>query len=69
MTIPFSYLQFLLLSSNIDCFHPGLKGHQWISKILWNQFFVPQSLKPTVFNFRENETIYCPVDSDRIATN
>ncbi|KAI9272278.1 SGNH hydrolase-type esterase domain-containing protein, partial [Helicostylum pulchrum] len=55
--------------SNIDCFHPGLKGHQWISKILWNQFFVPQYLKPTVFNFNENETIYCPVDSDRIATN
>ncbi|KAG0747355.1 hypothetical protein G6F57_007194 [Rhizopus arrhizus] len=55
--------------SNIDCFHPGLIGHQWVSKIIWNQLFSPQSLKPSVFNFDANETVYCPTDSDRIATN
>ncbi|KAI9360207.1 hypothetical protein BD770DRAFT_385077 [Pilaira anomala] len=55
--------------SNYDCFHPSLKGHQWVSKIIWNQLFLPQALKPNVFNFNETETIYCPVESDRIATN
>ncbi|CAO3671917.1 unnamed protein product [Rhizopus stolonifer] len=55
--------------SNIDCFHPGIVGHEWVSKIVWNQLFSPQSLKPTIFNFEANQTIYCPKDSDRIVTN
>lgn len=64
-----SELIFIIYISNFDCFHPSLKGHQWISKILWNQLFSNQQLKPKVFSFDENETIYCPVDSDRIAIN
>ncbi|CAO3679287.1 hypothetical protein G6F70_005299 [Rhizopus microsporus] len=55
--------------SNIDCFHPGLVGHQWVSKIVWNELFQPQAKKASVFNFNANQTIYCPTDSDRIATN
>lgn len=55
--------------SNLDCFHPSLIGHQWVSKIIWNQLFSKQSMKPTVFNYNANETIYCPIDSDRIVTN
>ncbi|OAC98737.1 hypothetical protein MUCCIDRAFT_114978 [Mucor lusitanicus CBS 277.49] len=55
--------------SNLDCFHPSLMGHQWVSKIVWNMLFSKQSMKPAVLNFNANETIYCPVDSDRIVTN
>lgn len=55
--------------SNLDCFHPSLMGHQWVSKVVWNMLFSKQSMKPTVLNFNANETIYCPVDSDRIITN
>ncbi|KAI8047025.1 uncharacterized protein B0P05DRAFT_567136 [Gilbertella persicaria] len=55
--------------SNLDCFHPGLKGHRWVSKIVWNQLFSNQAMKPRIFNFNESQTIYCPIDSDRIVTN
>ncbi|KAI7901119.1 SGNH hydrolase-type esterase domain-containing protein [Cokeromyces recurvatus] len=55
--------------SDLDCFHPSLMGHQWVSKIIWNQLFTKQDMKPRIFNFNVNETIYCPIDSDRIATN
>ncbi|KAG2230357.1 hypothetical protein INT48_002810 [Thamnidium elegans] len=54
--------------STLDCFHPSLKGHQWTSKVIWNQLFVPQSQKPNLLLFDENERIHCPSDSDRIIT-
>ncbi|KAI7871362.1 SGNH hydrolase-type esterase domain-containing protein [Mucor mucedo] len=52
--------------STLDCFHPSLKGHEWVSKVIWNQLFLPQSYKPKSIDFDGNQTIYCPVDSDRI---
>ncbi|KAI7852353.1 hypothetical protein BDC45DRAFT_607521 [Circinella umbellata] len=53
--------------SNIDCFHPGVRAHEWISKIVWNNLFKPQAEKPTaVQNYNENEEIYCPNENDRI---
>ncbi|KAI8364311.1 hypothetical protein EDC96DRAFT_608660 [Choanephora cucurbitarum] len=55
--------------SNFDCFHPGLVGHRWVSKIVWNQLFSSREMKPKIFNFNEDETIYCPTDSDRFVTN
>ncbi|KAL7314360.1 hypothetical protein PS15m_005943 [Mucor circinelloides] len=55
--------------SNLDCFHPSLMGHQWVSKVVWNMLFSKQTMKPAVLNFNANETIYCPIDSDRIVTN
>lgn len=54
--------------SNFDCFHPSLLGHQFVSKLIWNELFSPQALKPRIFNWNSNESLYCPVDSDRIAT-
>ncbi|KAI8083738.1 hypothetical protein BDF21DRAFT_250292 [Thamnidium elegans] len=50
----------------LDCFHPSLTGHQWISKTIWNQMFVPQDQKPIVFKFDKQEALYCLTDSDRI---
>ncbi|KAI8064141.1 hypothetical protein BDF21DRAFT_455305 [Thamnidium elegans] len=55
--------------STLDCFHPSLKGHTWLSKIFWNQLFLPQSQKPIHPLFNTEETIYCPTDSDRININ
>ncbi|CEP16713.1 hypothetical protein [Parasitella parasitica] len=55
--------------SNLDCFHPSLIGHEWVSKVIWNQLFSKQSMKPAILNYNVNETIYCPIDSDRIVTN
>ncbi|GAA5805545.1 hypothetical protein HPULCUR_011064 [Helicostylum pulchrum] len=55
--------------STLDCFHPSLKGHTWLSKAFWNQLFLPQSQKPNHLLFNTEETIYCPNDSDRININ
>ncbi|KAG0170908.1 hypothetical protein DFQ28_001416 [Apophysomyces sp. BC1034] len=51
--------------SNIDCFHPSVKGHQWIAKTLWNNFFQPQANRPTVFNWNPDVQVYCPKNTDR----
>lgn len=40
--------------SNVDCFHPSLKGHQWIAKSFWNQLFLKSSAKPSTMNFDAN---------------
>ncbi|KAF7726751.1 hypothetical protein EC973_008439 [Apophysomyces ossiformis] len=55
--------------SNIDCFHPSTKGHQWISKNLWQTLFVPQTEKPTILNWDPSVQVYCPKDSDRFQVN
>ncbi|KAG0175632.1 hypothetical protein DFQ28_006604 [Apophysomyces sp. BC1034] len=55
--------------SNIDCFHPSTKGHQWIAKSIWNSLFVPQTSKPTLMNWDSNTKIYCPKDTDRFQVN
>ncbi|KAI8344745.1 hypothetical protein BC941DRAFT_497949, partial [Chlamydoabsidia padenii] len=52
--------------SNYDCFHPSLKGHQWMAKIAWNMLFLPSNKQPGVYNFDANQQIYCPTDADRI---
>lgn len=52
--------------SNIDCLHPSLKGHQWLSRFVWNQLFLDQASKPRIINYEDNLALYCPVDSDRI---
>ncbi|KAI9259803.1 SGNH hydrolase-type esterase domain-containing protein [Helicostylum pulchrum] len=54
--------------SNVDCFHPSLKGHQYIAKAFWNQLFMEKSLKPPVFTFEENLKVYCPTGDDRLPT-
>lgn len=54
--------------SNFDCLHASPLGHDLVSKVLWNQLFEPQADKPKSTQFRYNETIYCPSDSDRIIT-
>ncbi|KAG1407602.1 hypothetical protein G6F60_002083 [Rhizopus arrhizus] len=54
--------------SNIDCFHPSLKGHQWIAKNFWNQMFKSKDKKPSTMNFDENLKIYCPTENDRFPT-
>ncbi|CAO3664559.1 unnamed protein product [Rhizopus stolonifer] len=54
--------------SNIDCFHPSLKGHQWIAKNFWNQMFKSKDKKPSEMNFDENLRIYCPTEDDRFPT-
>ncbi|KAI9478661.1 MAG: hypothetical protein EXX96DRAFT_571769 [Benjaminiella poitrasii] len=54
--------------SNIDCFHPSLKGHQWIAKTFWNQMFLNSASKPTVMKFQDNVKVYCPTDNDRLPT-
>ncbi|KAF7721874.1 hypothetical protein EC973_003970 [Apophysomyces ossiformis] len=51
--------------SNIDCFHPSTKGHEWIAKTIWNTLFVPQSNKPKIMNFNPSVEVYCPKDTDR----
>ncbi|KAI8973654.1 hypothetical protein BDF20DRAFT_837576 [Mycotypha africana] len=54
--------------SNIDCFHPSLKGHQWFAKTFWNQLFLPSDFKPSTYTFDANLGVYCPTDSDRLPT-
>ncbi|KAI9252091.1 hypothetical protein BY458DRAFT_463231 [Sporodiniella umbellata] len=54
--------------SNLDCFHPSLKGHRWIAKAFWNQMFTPRSLKPSVLKFDESLKIRCPTEDDRFPT-
>ncbi|KAG1308086.1 hypothetical protein G6F61_005674 [Rhizopus arrhizus] len=54
--------------SNLDCFHPSLKGHQWIAKTFWNQLFLGKSLKPSVMKFDSNLKIRCPTEDDRLPT-
>ncbi|KAI9362796.1 hypothetical protein BD770DRAFT_407870 [Pilaira anomala] len=54
--------------STLDCFYPSLKGHEWTSKIIWNQLFLSQFQKPKYFVFDDQEAIYCPADFDRIMT-
>ncbi|KAG0170907.1 hypothetical protein DFQ30_001795 [Apophysomyces sp. BC1015] len=51
--------------SNIDCFHPSTKGHQWIAKTVWNTLFEPQTNKPTILNWDPNTQVYCPKNTDR----
>ncbi|KAF7727757.1 hypothetical protein EC973_007216 [Apophysomyces ossiformis] len=55
--------------SNMDCFHPSLKAHEWIAKVVWNNLFIPSSYKPQVFNYSPDQTIYCPTGSDRVVTS
>ncbi|KAG2210295.1 hypothetical protein INT47_003280 [Mucor saturninus] len=54
--------------SNVDCFHPSKKGHQWFAKTFWNQLFKTKSLKPPVISFEENLNLYCPTSDDRLPT-
>ncbi|KAF1799439.1 hypothetical protein V8B55DRAFT_1579453, partial [Mucor lusitanicus] len=54
--------------SNVDCFHPSLKGHQWIAKAFWNQLFLKSSAKPSTMKFDANLGVYCPTDADRLPT-
>ncbi|CAO0790875.1 unnamed protein product [Mucor circinelloides] len=49
--------------SNVDCFHPSLKGHQWIAKSFWNQLFLKASAKPSTMKFDANLG-----DADRLPT-
>ncbi|GAN07733.1 phospholipase a2 [Mucor ambiguus] len=49
--------------SNVDCFHPSLKGHQWIAKSFWNQLFLKSSAKPSTMKFDANLG-----DADRLPT-
>ncbi|KAG0186270.1 hypothetical protein DFQ28_008082 [Apophysomyces sp. BC1034] len=45
------------LLSNMDCFHPSLKAHEWIAKVVWNNLFIPQSYKPQVYNYDSEQPI------------
>ncbi|KAG1176305.1 hypothetical protein G6F70_005555 [Rhizopus microsporus] len=54
--------------SNIDCFHPSLKGHQWIAKNFWNQIFLSKDKKPKHMKFDDKLKIYCPTENDRFPT-
>ncbi|KAI8876826.1 hypothetical protein K501DRAFT_199541 [Backusella circina FSU 941] len=54
--------------SNVDCFHPSLKGHQWIAKSFWNQMFLNASSKPSTMTFSPDLEVNCPVDTDRLPT-
>ncbi|KAI9027281.1 hypothetical protein CLU79DRAFT_698169 [Phycomyces nitens] len=44
------------------------KGHEWVSKALWNTMFVPLANKPDVLNFDINEQVFCPTETDRIGS-
>ncbi|KAG1447421.1 hypothetical protein G6F56_009267 [Rhizopus delemar] len=54
--------------SNLDCFHPSKKGHQWIAKAFWNQMFKGKSLKPSVLTFDSDLKIRCLTEDDRLPT-
>ncbi|KAI9318206.1 hypothetical protein BX666DRAFT_2105389 [Dichotomocladium elegans] len=58
------------LLSNVDCFHPAEKTHQWVAKVAWNYLFLSQANKPsTNVNYDANQQIYCPSETDRIQIN
>ncbi|KAI9482850.1 MAG: hypothetical protein EXX96DRAFT_630936 [Benjaminiella poitrasii] len=49
-----------------DCLHPSSFGHQWLSRFVWSQLFLSYDSKPSVINYEDNLSIYCPTDEDRI---
>ncbi|KAI9243525.1 hypothetical protein BY458DRAFT_485853 [Sporodiniella umbellata] len=54
--------------SDLDCFHPNEKGHQWMAKVFWNQLFTPRRLKPTEMLYSQELEIHCPSEEDRFPT-
>ncbi|KAF7726750.1 hypothetical protein EC973_008438 [Apophysomyces ossiformis] len=51
--------------SDIDCLHPSLRGHEWSSKALWRNMFLPLSAKAEVMNWNDYQSVYCPAEEDR----
>ncbi|KAI8394162.1 uncharacterized protein BYT42DRAFT_609898 [Radiomyces spectabilis] len=54
--------------SNIDGYHPNLKGLAFMTKLLWEDMFQPLVRKQRVANFREDYPVYCPTNDDRLNT-
>ncbi|KAI8969710.1 hypothetical protein BDB01DRAFT_768090 [Pilobolus umbonatus] len=51
--------------SNVDCFHPGLHGHEFVAKVLWNTLFTPLSQKQSEIKWNSSVGVYCPIEADR----
>ncbi|RGB37149.1 hypothetical protein C1646_622284 [Rhizophagus diaphanus] len=54
--------------SNIDCFHPSTKSHDFITKIFWNNLVLPASKRGGRIEWEDNVGIRCFEENDRINT-
>ncbi|CAJ0755152.1 17277_t:CDS:2 [Entrophospora sp. SA101] len=54
--------------SNIDCFHPSKKSHEYISKVLWNSLVTPFKERESVISWDDDIKIRCFGEDDRIIT-
>ncbi|CAB5343799.1 unnamed protein product [Rhizophagus irregularis] len=55
--------------SNVDCFHPSTKSHDFITKIFWNNLVLPASKRGGRIEWEDNVGIRCFEENDRINTN
>ncbi|KAG0183883.1 hypothetical protein DFQ28_000667 [Apophysomyces sp. BC1034] len=53
--------------SDIDCFHPSTKGHEWSARATWKGMFLPKDERPNVLNWDDidMDQVYCPTELDR----
>ncbi|KAI8368759.1 hypothetical protein BD560DRAFT_330800 [Blakeslea trispora] len=54
--------------SNIDCFHPSVLAHEWMSKMLWKMMFMSPVQKQETLVYDARAPIFCPTENDRIQT-
>ncbi|KAG1146213.1 hypothetical protein G6F37_004094 [Rhizopus arrhizus] len=58
-TFPLEYF------SDVDCFHPSIKGHGMFAKLLWEPLFTPFEQKPRLYEYKGEPQVYCPSENDR----
>ncbi|ORY90421.1 hypothetical protein BCR43DRAFT_518886 [Syncephalastrum racemosum] len=51
--------------SNIDGYHASKLGHAYGAKLLWNNMFRKEALRPLMTVEHEGELVRCPTESDR----
>ncbi|GES80545.1 phospholipase B1, membrane-associated-like [Rhizophagus clarus] len=55
--------------SNIDCFHPSTKSHDFIAKTFWNNLVLPMNERRGRIEWEDDVDIRCFEENDRINTN
>ncbi|CAO3696535.1 unnamed protein product [Rhizopus stolonifer] len=53
------------LFSDLDCYHPSIKGHENLAKTFWRPLFLPLEERPAMLGPENGERVYCPDENDR----
>ena len=64
----FTHFALIIYSSTtqFDCFHPSVKGHEAFAKVIWNNMLTPGAKKSTTFDHKA--PYICPTSDTLLYT-